>query len=102
MIRGGQRPAPLSDETRGFMRAFASETRQDMMFLFAAGDELTVGEVAERCGLAQSTTSEQLAILRRGGLVASRREGKQVLYRADRARIVQAMEELTGFLRSCC
>jgi DNA-binding transcriptional ArsR family regulator len=95
-------PAALSDATRTFMRALASETRQDLMLLFSSEEELTVSEVAERSGLAASTTSEQLAILRRGGLLTSRRVGKQVRYRADRERIVGALEDLAAFLRRCC
>jgi DNA-binding transcriptional ArsR family regulator len=94
--------APLSAATRGFVRALASDTRQDILMLFADGSELTVGQVEERTGLAPSTTSEQLAILRRGGLLTSRRDGKQVLYMANRAGIVRAFEELTTFLNRCC
>lgn len=106
MSGGNEQDAPTPDPvlaaTRDFMRALASDTRLDLMMLFATGDELTVGEVTERSGLAPSTTSEQLAILRRGGLLTSRRDGKQVRYRADRERIVEALGDLTAFLQRCC
>jgi DNA-binding transcriptional ArsR family regulator len=61
---------------------FASPTRQRIMLLFARGAELSVGEIAELAGIGHSTASQQLAILRRGGIVTSRREGKTVFYRA--------------------
>ena len=64
-------PLALDGPTQDFLKALASETRQQIMMLFAGGTQLTVGEVADCCGLGQSTTSEQLAILRRGGLVQS-------------------------------
>ncbi|MGI5149554.1 helix-turn-helix domain-containing protein [Plantactinospora sp. CA-294935] len=43
---------------------------------FAQGAELSVSEVAERAGIGQSTASEQLTLLRRGGILTSRREGQ--------------------------
>ncbi|MFF2964851.1 ArsR/SmtB family transcription factor [Streptomyces sp. NPDC057963] len=71
--------------TADFLKALASETRQKVMQQFTGGIELTVGEIARRCALKPSTASEHLSLLRRGGLVISRKEGKQVYYRADGA-----------------
>lgn len=95
-------PPALDGAARDFLKAMASETRQQMMTVFAGGRELTVGEIAECCGLGQSTTSEQLAILRRGGLVQSTREGKLVRYRADPTSIGARLTELQGYLACCC
>ena len=92
----------LSPAVHKFLRALASETRQRVMLLFASGGEHTVGAVAELTGIAQSTASEQLAQLRDGGLITSRREGKTVYYRADQAAILATLGELSSFLRSCC
>lgn len=92
----------LTEAARGFLRAMASDTRQRILMLFAGGIELTVGEVAERMGLAQSATSTHLATLRDGGVLTSRREWKTVYYRADPARIGQALSDLQASLRACC
>ncbi|WP_246585726.1 ArsR/SmtB family transcription factor [Streptomyces yatensis] len=62
------------------------------------GEELTVGEVAERAGLGPSTTSEHLAVLRRGGLLQSTRSGKLVRYRADREGIAEMLGQLHSYL----
>ncbi|MFI0351316.1 ArsR/SmtB family transcription factor [Actinomadura sp. 9N407] len=70
--------------------------------LFAGGIELTVGAVAERLGIAQSTASQQLALLRRGGLLISRKDGKHVHYRVDSPRVEQSLTELQTYLRTCC
>lgn len=94
--------ASLSDQTREFLKALASEGRQQVMFLFAGGVELTVGEVAGRLGIGQSTASEQLAQLRRGGMLTSRRGGKSVSYRADPPRIAASLAELQAVLAACC
>jgi DNA-binding transcriptional ArsR family regulator len=86
-----------------FLKALASETRQRILFrAFASGQERTVSQVAEAAGLGQSTTSEHLAILKRGGLLQSRREGKEVYYRPDRAKILAALRYLTEALTCCC
>ncbi|TQN33237.1 DNA-binding transcriptional ArsR family regulator [Haloactinospora alba] len=101
-VCGGQTPVELDETTHEFLRALASPTRQRIMLLFAQGAELSVGEVAERTGLGQSTVSEQLALLRRGGILASRREGKTVLYHSDRERVSHALADLQNYLRFCC
>lgn len=95
-------PMPLDGSTQEFLKALASETRQQIMLLFAGGRQFTVGEIATACGLGQSTASEQLAILRRGGLVASTRDGKLVRYRADPAAIGARIAELQSYLACCC
>ena len=98
----GPEPVELSEATHDFLKALASPTRQRIMLLFAQGAELPVGEVAERIGIGQSTASQQLALLRRGGILTSRREGKIVLYRSDRDRASAALEDLQTYLRFCC
>jgi DNA-binding transcriptional ArsR family regulator len=95
-------PPELDASTRAFLKALASETRQEIMLLFAGGAELTVGEVAEHAGLGQSTASEQLALLRDAGLVKSTRDGKLVRYRADRDGITSQVAEFQRYLAACC
>ncbi|MGA9748395.1 MAG: metalloregulator ArsR/SmtB family transcription factor [Nocardioides sp.] len=91
--------APATDE---FLKALASPSRQKVMLLFARGQELSVGEVADLAGLGQSTASEQLAFLRRGGILTSRRQGKVVRYRANRDGVVRALDDLRAYLLACC
>ncbi|MGN9796289.1 ArsR/SmtB family transcription factor [Streptomyces sp. OZ13] len=94
--------AAVDQATADFLKALASETRQRVMQQFAGGRELTVGEIAERCGLKPSTTSEHLTLLRRGGLVLSRKEGKQVFYRADGPTMAHRLDALEEYLLHCC
>ncbi|MDQ0578433.1 ArsR/SmtB family transcription factor [Streptomyces rishiriensis] len=64
--------------------------------------ELTVGEIAERCALKPSTASEHLSLLRRGGLVLSRKEDKRVFYRGDGATTAERLGALQQYLARCC
>ncbi|MBA6433781.1 metalloregulator ArsR/SmtB family transcription factor [Streptomyces sp. GMR22] len=86
------------DDLQVFLKALTSGTRQKLFAHFADGEELTVGEVAERAGLGPSTTSEHLAVLRRGGLLQSTRSGKLVRYRADREGIAELLGQLHSYL----
>jgi len=85
-----------------FLKALASETRQNILLLFTDGQPRTVNQVAESMQLGQSTASEHLSLMRRGGLMGSTKVGKEVLYRPDRASIVRSLGELQVWLADCC
>jgi DNA-binding transcriptional ArsR family regulator len=95
-------PVELSDATLEFLKALASPARQKIMLLFARGTELSVGQIAELADIGQSTASEQLQFLRRGGIVTSRRDGKTVYYRADKDGMAHALDDLQNYLKVCC
>jgi DNA-binding transcriptional ArsR family regulator len=85
-----------------FLKACASETRQKILFLFVDGQARTVGQIAEELDIVPSTASEHLAILRRGGLMDSERDGKETYYRPNRARTLLLLKKLTQLLANCC
>lgn len=49
--------------------------------------ELSAGELVERLGLPQATVSTHLGCLRWCGFVATRREGRSVIYRVADSRV---------------
>ena len=73
-----------------------------MLGVFGDGGECTVNEVAELACIGQSTASEHLAVLKRGGILSARRAGKEVHYRPDRARLLASLRHLTDIVASCC
>lgn len=62
------------------LRALAHEDRLVLLCQLSAG-EYTVGELEARLGIVQPTLSQQLGVLRREGLVDTRRDGKYIHYR---------------------
>ena len=54
--------------------------------------ERTVGELEQLTGISQPTLSQQLGVLRREGLVSTRREGKFIWYQLADARALQLMQ----------
>ncbi len=85
-----------------FIKALASESRMNILLLFLDGEERTVNQIAEAVGLSQPATSEQLSLMKRAGVLVSEKQGKEVYYRPDRAKIVHSLDTLSTLLKSCC
>lgn len=60
------------------------------------GRERAVGDVAEHTGLGLSALSQQLALLRKAGLVTARREAKQVFYAIDHSKMDVVRQIING------
>jgi ArsR family transcriptional regulator len=56
--------------------------------------EVSVGELEEALGIHQPTLSQQLGVLRREGLVDTRRDGKRVIYRVADPRLLALLRTL--------
>ncbi len=81
--------------------ALSNAARLDAFrLLIKAGEAgLLSGEIGERLGAKQNTTSTNLAILQSAGLIRSSREGRAVRYFAD----MSGVRGLLGFLmEDCC
>lgn len=61
------------------LKTLADSTRLRILNLLSQ-DELSVAELQDALGMAQSRISSQLAVLRQSGIVADRREGKKSFY----------------------
>lgn len=61
------------------LRALANDKRLMLLCTLVTG-ECSVGELNERVDLSQSALSQHLAVLRKDGLVATRREAQTVYY----------------------
>jgi DNA-binding transcriptional ArsR family regulator len=92
----------INEEIHQFLRALASEKRQEIMFLFLDRNEVTVNEVSDLVGIGQSTASEQLAILKKAGLLFSRKEGKVVYYSPHKNKIMQLLQDFNQLMTNCC
>jgi DNA-binding transcriptional ArsR family regulator len=83
------------------LAALAQSTRLDVFRLLVRHEPggLAAGDVARSLAIPQNTMSSHLAILTRAGLIAARRTGRSIVYRADLARF----QQLTLFmLKDCC
>jgi ArsR family transcriptional regulator, arsenate/arsenite/antimonite-responsive transcriptional repressor len=92
----------FSQDLLDFTKSIASETRINILLLFLDGQERTVNQIVEAIGLGQPAISEHLALMKRSGVLVSKKQGKQVYYRPDRIRIVRYLDTLSQFLNKCC
>jgi DNA-binding transcriptional ArsR family regulator len=83
------------------LSALAHEGRLSVFRLLvrAGQDGLAAGDIARKLGVLPNTLSASLTVLANAGLVASRRDGRSIIYTADYER----MSNLLGFLmEDCC
>ncbi len=83
------------------LSALSNETRLWVFRLLvqAGPDGMTAGEISEYLSSRQNTMSSHLKLLSQAGLVGSRREGRNVRYRAD----YDSIRRLVLFLmKDCC
>jgi len=92
----------ISKELLDFLKSVASESRMKILLLFIDGQERAVNQISELVELEQSTTSEHLALMKRNGLLLSRKSGKEVYYYPDKDKIVQLLNTLNHLLSKCC
>lgn len=84
----------LYSEFASVARALGSQHRLEILEHLAQG-ERGVEALAERVGLSVANASQHLQQLRRAGLVASRRDGKFVLYRLTDEAVLGLMATLS-------
>jgi DNA-binding transcriptional ArsR family regulator len=69
------------------IRALNHKLRLQIIRLLQDKGEMTVTEIYSKLKLEQSVASQHLAILRRAGIVNTRRDGKFIFYTLDASRI---------------
>jgi ArsR family transcriptional regulator len=72
--------ADKAKEASEMLGALAHSTRLNILWMLCDGDR-SVTQLERSLALRQPTVSQQLARLRRAGLVHTRREGKMIYYR---------------------
>lgn len=75
------------------LSAMANEARLYLLCRISTG-ALSVGELAAGTGLSQSAVSQHLALLRRDGIVTTRRVGKSIYYSVCSTAAVAVLETL--------
>jgi DNA-binding transcriptional ArsR family regulator len=79
-----------ADEASEFLKSLASPVRLRLLCTII-GREASVGELAEALGVRQSVVSQHLALLRKDGLVRTRRDGQMIWYALADHRVVAFM-----------
>lgn len=89
---------PRAATTSDTFNAIAEPRRRDILE-YLAPRERPVGDIVQALGIAQPSVSKHLGVLRDVGLVALRRDGRQVFYRTNAAAIRPLHEWASRFER---
>lgn len=82
-----------AEEVGGLLKALSNPKRLLILCLLV-DQEMSVGDLAARIGARETAVSQQLALLRKDGLVKTRRSGQTIYYRLARSDVAA----LIGFL----
>ena len=85
--------ANSADRASEFLKSMANPQRLRILCLIMEG-ERPVGEIAEAIGANQSSVSQNLALMRREGLVAPRRDGQTIYYRIAEKKLAKVLKLL--------
>ena len=88
--RGRALSRPISELKADLFKAMAHPARVRILELLAVGEQ-TVGGMQPLVGVEASHLSQQLAVLRRAGVVTSRKEGATVVYALRDPEIVKLL-----------
>lgn len=77
-----------------FCKALGDETRQRILEILQSQGEKCVSDLVDVFNVSQPTISHHLNFLRQANLVTSRREGKQIYYKANQDNIVECCDML--------
>ena len=80
-------------EAVAVLKALGNPERLLLLCQISQG-ELSVAELEAALGIHQPTLSQQLGVLRREGLVETRRDGKNVIYRVADERVLALLQTL--------
>lgn len=80
-------------EATALLRTLAHEDRLLLLCQLSQG-ELCVSDLELELGIFQPSLSQQLGVLRRQGLVATRREGKNIYYRVVDEKTLAVLQTL--------
>lgn len=72
------------------LKAMSDKTRREILNLLKDGD-MTAGDIAARFSMTQATVSHHLSVLKDGGLVTDRRDGKYIFYELNTSVIEEIM-----------
>ena len=80
-------------------KALSDENRVRIL-MFLTEDELCVCQIIDLLGLAPSTVSKHLSILKQAGLIDSRKKGRWIYYRLPDKEVPPLVTEATNWLKS--
>lgn len=83
----------VATEAAALLSRLANPDRLVILCLLVNGEK-NVSQIGEESGIVQPTLSQQLTVLRKEGLVQTRRSGKYIYYRLENEQVLLLMQTL--------
>ena len=99
MPRSAEPSIPLSEVKAELFKALGHPARVRILEVLAEGEH-SVSEMQPKVGIESSHLSQQLAVLRRAGVVVSHKDGSSVIYDLRDPAIAELLAVAKRFLRS--
>lgn len=80
------------------LRSVNHELRQHIIKMLDESPHLTVTEIYKQLDIEQSVASQHLAILRRSGVVITKREGKFIYYSLNKPRLKEIADMVSNLV----
>jgi DNA-binding transcriptional ArsR family regulator len=90
-------PADWRDVAQVFT-ALGDEHRQRILLLFERGEELTITQIVDAAPLARTSIVHHLKALEAAGVLARRKAGREVFYRIESGRLIQALQRVLHYI----
>lgn len=92
----------INERMRQAVTAMSEATRLQILLLLGQRGELCVGDIAAQFSISRPAVSHHLKIMKDNELVVSLREGQEIYYRLNKARIVDILRTWAEVLETCC
>ena len=90
------------DAVLDLFRALNDPVRQKIIMLFRNGTEFCVTDIAGNFKISRPTVSHHLNLMKRSGVLKSRKDGKEVYYSFNKEHVIGSLEMVVKYLRGCC
>lgn len=88
----------ILEKAAAMLKAMAHPVRIAIIGLLENGNKITVSDIHKQLGIGQSTVSHHLVILKDKGVLASKREGKNIYYFIKH----NALNNILASVGECC
>ncbi|MEA4987691.1 MAG: metalloregulator ArsR/SmtB family transcription factor [Anaerovorax sp.] len=80
-------------------KVLGEDARIDILNILGK-QELNVSEIADKMRISRPTVSHHMQVLKRAGIVSSRREGKEIYYSVNMTAFTSLARALLGFVNT--
>lgn len=91
-----------SEKCLDLLQALSDKTRQEIIMVFTSNKELCANDIANNFSLSRPTISHHLNLMKRIGILNSRKDGKEMYYSLNKSYLVDTLKMIIKSFKKCC